>query len=477
MAPRVIVVGPMPPEPSAYALARYSRSPDSVQKSLEWVRSHSSEQFLSTFYFEYGHASIADLGHTTFCFEGVSELAAIEIEDEPVWDGQAKSSRYQDFSRGVVVTPPEIVGTPQEAVYADASQALLTAYLGLHQRLIDHLTIALPRPDDMPEGRYRRTIAARAYDGARYLLFLGISTNVGQVASIRTLEKQMRRMGASTYAEVRSITDEMRRACKAPPACVWDESSSREPIAPTLAKYADPDTATRDARERVARWAAENVKFEASAPDRMSVDLVRPGDPLDEAVATLLYAAVASPFRIVLDDVSGWSTERKREVLDVAMQSRDRRDELLRELRSGYQYVFDVVCDIGAYRDLHRHRRCIQILQPYTGALGWETPDIVEEAGLTAEYAKAMRAADEARAKLPERARDYLMPFAQRCRSLYKMDFAEAEYIARVRSGVKGHISYRRVAWEIRNRVLERDPELGRLIHATPPEVEDPLTR
>src|SRR5690606_38167649 len=123
--------------------------------------------------------------------------------------------------------------------------------------------------------------------------------NVGQVASIRTLEKQMRRMGASTYAEVRSITDEMRRACQAPPSCVWDESSSREPIAPTLAKYADQDTATRDARARVAEWAAQNVRFDAPKPDGMSVDLVRPGDPLDEAVATLLYAAVASPFRTV----------------------------------------------------------------------------------------------------------------------------------------------------------------------------------
>ncbi|MEZ5366170.1 MAG: hypothetical protein R2748_28495 [Bryobacterales bacterium] len=76
---------------------------------------------------------------------------------------------------------------------------------------------------------------------------------------------------------------------------------------------------------------------------------------------------------------------------------------------------------------------------------------------------------------LPEKARDYLLPFATRCRTLYKMDFAEAEYIARVRSGGKGHISYRKVAGDA-HRVAERDPTLGRLIQATPPEVEDPLT-
>ena len=79
-APRVVVVAPMPPEKSAYALARYSRSPDSVRESLEWVKSHSAAKFLESFYFQYGHASIADLGHCIFCFEGVSELAAILIE-------------------------------------------------------------------------------------------------------------------------------------------------------------------------------------------------------------------------------------------------------------------------------------------------------------------------------------------------------------------------------------------------------------
>src|SRR5947199_9154848 len=121
----------MPPEKSAYALARYSRSPDSIRESIEWVRSHDSQKFLESFYFQYGHASIADLGHTVLCFEGISELAATEIEEEPLWDGQAKSSRYQDFSRSGFITPPELISelNPEPAAeYHAAAQALLTAY-------------------------------------------------------------------------------------------------------------------------------------------------------------------------------------------------------------------------------------------------------------------------------------------------------------------------------------------------------------
>ena len=104
---RVIALAPMPPEKSAYALARYSRSPDSIEDSLRWVHSHSSEKFWEQFYFDYGHASIADLGHVIICFEGISELAAIHIEDEALWDGQAKSSRYQDFGPGGVFVPEQ----------------------------------------------------------------------------------------------------------------------------------------------------------------------------------------------------------------------------------------------------------------------------------------------------------------------------------------------------------------------------------
>src|SRR5271168_4061041 len=124
---RVLAVSPMPPEKLAYALARYSRSPDSIRDSIEWVRNHDSSKFLESFYFQYGHASIADLGHVTICFEGISELAATEIEDEQLWDGQARSSRYQDFSQSDVVIPPEL-GADEAAIYNDAAAALLKAY-------------------------------------------------------------------------------------------------------------------------------------------------------------------------------------------------------------------------------------------------------------------------------------------------------------------------------------------------------------
>ena len=476
---RVVVVAPMPPEKSAYALARYSRSPDSITDSLAWVKGHSAAKFLDSFYFQYGHASIADLGHCIFCFEGISELAAIEIEDEQLWDGQAKSSRYQDFSKGRVIVPDELRGTALESVYAGAAAAQLRAYLELHAALIEPLREANPKPDAMKAGAYRRTIEARAFDVARYLLVAGISTNIGQVTSIRTLEKQMRKLGVSEYGEVRSLAEEMHEACAAPPACGLDPDEAREPLAPTLAKYADPDLAQLRAKQRVAAWASQNFDPGSYAAPR-AVDLVQPSNALDESVASWLYAVTEHPFRVILDAVGGWSTARKLEVLDTALEGRHLRDELMQPFRSGYRYVFDIVCDIGAYRDMHRHRRCQQIRQSFSDRLGCERPELLDQAGVGEIFDRALAATAAARAAIraaSEPASHYLLPFAARCRSLFKMDFAEAEYIIRVRSGVKGHISYRKVAWEMRERIREAEPDLGRLLHATPPWEQDALTR
>ncbi len=474
MSGRVLTVAPLPPEKCAYALARYSRSPDSIQKSIEWVRTHDSQKFLESFYFQYGHASIADLGHVVLCFEGISELAATEAEDEQLWDGQARSSRYQDFSRSGFVVPPEF-SEPEAASYKAAAERLLAGYNRVHTAMTEFLTEKLPRPEEMKPDMYRRNLAARAFDVARYLLFFGISTGVGQVTSIRTLERQVRRLKASEYEELRSLGSEIVEACAAPPACVFDETSSREPLAPTLAKYVDADRHVLESRADLRHWAAQNLPAWTGSHCE-AVDLLRPACTMSDIVATLLYGVTDRPYRELYELVSAWSNQQRREVIDVALRSRANRDELLREFRGG-PYVYDIVMDIGAYRDLHRHRRCQQFRQIFTSHLGFETPQSLVEAGLADEYRALLEDALSTARQLPAPGAHYLLPFAARSRFLFKMDFAEAEYLTRLRSGVKGHFSYRRIAWEMKTKMLQLEPELGRLINAIPPWIEDPLQR
>lgn len=457
----------MPPEKSAYALARYSRSADSIRQSIDWVRTHDSAKFLDSFYFQYGHASIADLGHLALCFEGISELIATEIEDEQLWDGQAKSSRYQDFSQLGVITPPEF--TPDEAArYQSAARVLIDAYQDVRKTAFAAFTERLPRPETMSPAAYERNLTARAFDVARYLLPFGVPTNIGQVTSIRTLERQIRRMKASEYAELRQLGDETAAACAQKPECLWD-AASNEPIAPTLAKYVNPDEHLAQSRRDLALWAQQNLSPLPEAVD--DIDLLRPTELAADVVATLLYPVTHAPYRSLYEAAASWSAARRAEVIEVALRSRGKHDDLLTNFRGGL-YVYDIIMDIGAYRDLHRHRRCQQFRQPYDGRLGWAKPD-----GAPAFYDGVMEKAWAVMHTLPEPGSHYLLPFAARGRFLFKMDFAEAQYIARLRSGVKGHFSYRRVAWAMKERMEKLEPELAHLMTGTPPWEEDPLTR
>src|SRR5438874_5396636 len=101
----VFAVYGVEPEVQAYAMAKYSRSALSMKESLKEISSQKAEKFLNTFYFQYGHRSIADLAHIAMAVERLSILAAIILVDEQRWDGQERSTRYQDFRKSGYFTP------------------------------------------------------------------------------------------------------------------------------------------------------------------------------------------------------------------------------------------------------------------------------------------------------------------------------------------------------------------------------------
>src|SRR5438067_3117068 len=128
---RVYSVTGVPPEIQAYALAKYSRSNQGMLESIQELSQQRAEQFLETFYFQYGHRSIADLAHLVFGLEQISILAAIAVVDEPVWDGQERSTRYQPFRKTGWHLPAEVAGTRAEAIFAQTAEGLFAAYEGL----------------------------------------------------------------------------------------------------------------------------------------------------------------------------------------------------------------------------------------------------------------------------------------------------------------------------------------------------------
>src|ERR1700743_2965902 len=116
------------PEVLSYAMAKYSRSALSMKDSLREISSQRAEQFLNTFYFQYGHRSIADLAHLAFAIERLSLLAAIVLVDEQRWDGQERSTRYQNFRKSGWYMPEFGFDTASAGLFRESIESLFGTY-------------------------------------------------------------------------------------------------------------------------------------------------------------------------------------------------------------------------------------------------------------------------------------------------------------------------------------------------------------
>ena len=491
------------PEVLAYAMAKYSRSSLSMKESLREISSQRAEQFLNTFYFQYGHRSIADLAHVAFAIERLSLLAAIVLVDEQRWDGQERSTRYQNFRKSGWYLPEFGKAEAARATYEATIERLFADYHTVSEGVLASLMAKTERPAEMKPETFERTLRARAFDVARYLLPLATNTSLGQIVNARTLEMQVSRLLSDDHAEVRELGERLRAAGTGPAWNVHARELSElvakirvtDPdlanqaaalverevkVAPTLVKYAAANPYQQETRRELEQ-AAHELMGDAAVDSVPLVDLVERESSLEvEIAATLLYSACHYSFRQVRDRVAALPEAKRTELIDLGVRHRGRHDDLLRGFAAGPPLRFDILMDIGGFRDMHRHRRCLQTLQSFTAAHGFDVPEGLAEAGLTDTYEAATAAAHEAFAivaasdasEAPATAR-YLLPLGTRCRSLFQMDFAEALYISELRSAPQGHFSYRRVAWEMYQAVERQHPALARYMRVT--DVREPV--
>ena len=485
------------PEVLAYAMAKYSRSSLSMKESLREISSQRAEQFLNTFYFQYGHRSIADLAHVAFAIERLSLLAAIVLVDEQRWDGQERSTRYQNFRKSGWYMPEFGADAESAAVYKGTVEKLFSDYHTVFEAVFASLKEQVGKPEEMKQETYDRTLRARAFDVARYLLPLATNTSLGQIVNARTLETQISRLLSSPVGEVRQLGEKLQAAASGAAwnvhgndlAALQRDIAALDPTlaeraaalltrevktAPTLVKYAaanDYQTRTRQELRQAADELLRNEPVDA-AP---LVDLVDDAEALEVEIATtLLYGACHYPYTQIRSHVSALSAARLNEIIAMGLRHRGRHDELLREFSAGQALRFDILMDIGGFRDMHRHRRCVQVLQAFTPLHGYAIPEGVPEAAIQPLYELSIRGAHAAYATLvagtaPEAAvsAQYVLPLATKNRALFKMDFAEALYISELRSAPQGHFSYRRVAWEMYLAVQRTHPSLAPYFRAT----------
>src|ERR1700684_244076 len=289
----VFAVYGVEPEIQAYAMAKYSRSSLSMKEALREISTQKAEKFLNTFYFQYGHRSIADLAHLALAVERLSILAAIELADEQRWDGQERSTRYQDFKKSGYYVPDFGSDTESRKLYCETLDFLFAEYEALSAHMTQHLISITPKPADMKQEAYERTLKARAFDIARYLLPLATNTSLGEIVNARTLETQIAHLLSQPYKEVRDLGARLKQAAISP-AYNANEDSLRDLIAEI--RVVSPEIADRADREllRKVRVAPTLVKY--ADPNRYEIETRR---ELLQAAAAVMQGAAIDPAPLV----------------------------------------------------------------------------------------------------------------------------------------------------------------------------------
>jgi thymidylate synthase ThyX len=440
-----------------------------------------AEAFYERVLVGYGDDSVAELGGAHLACEGVSNIAAKALEDSRIGISPLeKSTRYVVFNRKVdgryrYLRERSIMESGHAAPYEAALDGLFDTYGALLEPTIAHVRARTPRDEATSERAYASATRAKACDLLRGLLPMAALTNVGLFGNGRAFEYLLTKLRAAPHPELHALAGSMQAAL--------------DTLIPSFVKRAKSQRGhahqeyLRSIREQVVAliedrgWKIEDSRsggdtvlssiFDplSSTSRQTDVTLIE-HDPDAEAkvVAAILYPHADMPLADVRALAERLTAGERVSLIRAYVGERASRFHRPGRAFEETYYTFDVLADLGAYRDLQRHRVLTQERQRYGVRHGYVTPPELEEAGLAAPYAQAIERAaatvEAIRAELPDAAQ-YGVPLAFRIRWRIRLNLREVYHLAELRSAPQGHPSYRRVAQAIAAQVRAVHPTLA----------------
>ncbi len=439
------------PEVVAVAFAKCSRSPESFADIAAELTEEKSADFHEKWVVGYGHSSVAEHANLHLAIENISILGTKIIEDNRLASYTEKSTRYQIFDRTKYYKPAKIMNSELAKEYEDTMNEIYDTYTEMYEPMKEFILKKYPRKETESEKGYAATIKARVCDNTRYLLPTATLTNLGMTANARTWEHAIVKLLSNPLEEANDIGKAIKtEALK---------------ITPTLIQFANENPFIKETSTEIKNL-TEQLLVENPEPSNPVQIIDYDHNAENKLVAALLYRFSQLPYQQILKKVESMNQTEKEKVIDESLSRRANYDAPFRELEHVY-YTFDILMDYGAFRDVQRHRMCTQTNQAVTVIHGYETPEEIIEAGLEEKYHTTMKKAAHLYQKIypifPDEAQ-YVVPLGFRKRTLFTWNLRELHHFISLRSGLKGHISYRRIAQACWQKLNEVQPLLAKYI-------------
>jgi thymidylate synthase ThyX len=301
------------------------------------------------------------------------------------------------------------------------------------------------------ETAYRSTVRAQACDILRSYLPAATLTNVGVFGVGQAFEHLLNKLYSHELSEARSIATDIHIALNQ--------------LIPSFVKRAR-DSEYLIETARATRACAAQLFAATRVESSQPVTLIDYEAEAEEKIlAAILYPHTRHPLSQLRSIVVGLTAEQRGNILnEYVRRRRHRRDKPGRALEQVY-YTFDIVGNLGLYRDLHRHRLLTQERQDFTIAHGYDTPEELEIAGFKPAFSHSMEQAaqlyEQILHDLPYEAQ-YVVPFAYRVRWFMKLNLREAVHIGELRTMPQGHPDYRLIVQELWRQIMAIHPTLAR---------------
>ena len=406
-------------------------------------------QFMEKWVLGYGHSSVAEGAVIGLALEGVSILATKVIEDNRLCSFIEKSTRYVSFNESSFYIDETLKNSEFSQEIQELISLLFKTYEELHEPVLKHIKSVAPRDEKTSVPAWERACAARRFDAIRYLLPTCTKTSLGWTVNARQLAHGISKLMSHPLKEMNEIGESIKQ-----------EATK---VIPSLVRYADKkDFLVNTDAEMEPK--AKTIEIENSNAE--PVTLVQGPDNEDAIIASILYRYKQQPFNNILKKVKSMSAQEKEDVYDSYLKHMSEFDNPQRELEHE-QFIFDIIIDYGAFRDLQRHRICTQTNQLFTTNLGYDIPKDITNAGVEDRYKEAMGKAkiiyEKVAEKYPLHAQ-YVLPLGYKKRYLMTINLRNLHHFIKLRTIPLAHESYRFIAYKVYEELKKNYPLLSKYI-------------
>ena len=409
-----------------------------------------AQAFYSKWLSQYGDDSIAQVTGTHVVVWGMSQVAMKFVEDQRVGlEPIEKSTRYVNFGSKVggkylyYVPKPDLERLGLLGEYTRTMDSLFETYVTLLPPLQEWLGKNFDEKDSILE--------KKAFDTLRGLLPMATLGQVAFRGNAQAFEYLINRTARHDLGELRWLSRELKTELdKEIPSLllrVADEKSG------------DYQSYLNDRYRGVREFLGEPAREPAERPEVRLIEYDR--DSELKTLAGIIFQQTHASWEQALGRAKALDESEKRDLFQRYLLKRTARWQKVGRAFENAYLRFEIVMDIGSYRDLHRHRMMTQERQRFSTLHGYKVPDELEQSGLARGFRKALDDAHRLFEKIePHDAElaQYAVPLGYRMRFYQWQNFRQLFWETELRTVSQGHPDYRFIEQEKYRLVREQFP-------------------